>query len=148
MTLLELIQGLMVRILIMGILVACFFAMAINDVDIVLLELSGATIELPWFSMLGAIALWYVTSHKLLLDYPPFQWLILIVGIVIALTQWDRISVPMFSADLEIRVMSLLGIVALQNPIAIWILKIYQRKAGKTDRTLKIRMAGREQISS
>lgn len=130
----ELIQGVIVRVAIVGVPLSVMVLMSLFDIDV--LEFEGWEIRV--FSMFSIPGILHFAAYRLGWDHPAFLWVSVPALFVVALFQYD--VVPGFPALGSISFMSLLGIVAIHYPFAIWLLAFYQKKAKEAEYKMAIIM--------
>lgn len=144
MSLATLIRGVVVRSAIVLTPVTVMFFVSIFKID----NIPGlpANLEVSAFSMIGIVSVLYFQRKTL-----GVKSIVALLGaaaflIAVAVMRIDYI--PGLPYGLEISVLSMMGIVSIQYPFAVMVLKYYQKLAGKTEARIKEKLDALDQAGA
>lgn len=132
----ELIQGVVVRVAIVGVPLTVMVMMSVFGMDVVTVQ----GLEFRGFSIFAIPAVLHFFAKYMRVDKPLFLWIAAPLLLGVAISQWDVVGdVPVIGS---LSLLSLLGIVSIQYPLAVWLLSFYQKVAADTERSIEIKMEG------
>lgn len=144
MSLTTLVQGVVVRSAIVLTPVTVMFFMSIFKID----SISGlpAGLEVSAFSMIGIVSVLYFQRKTLGIKSIVALLVSAVAMLAVAIMRIDYI--PWLPYGLEISVLSMIGVVSIQYPFAILVLKYYQKIARQTKERIKEKFAALDQAEA